>query len=503
MRRLHPATVVVSLVPKLREVIQAAAPLIVGSVVSGHHGGGDWIALGIGSFTGLFAIGTYWTTRFEIEPEHVAHKTGWIFRKDRRIPLQQIQNVNLRQNVLERIFRVATVDVETAMGKGRDLKLSVLSLADAEKFREELLGAAHLTNPGSLKVDEPLVRLNRHDLLLGALTENHLFQTFAVLFTCGGYAFALVGKILERFTPTLGAFSAAGVILLLLIGGWIWGTVSYILRYGGFVVRREENVFRISHGLLNRVQLAIRPSRIEFASITVTIPQRLMHRATLKVGTASSFGEAGVLAPVALFVERKVTTNGVADIIPGLDIPSLLWQPFDPMFYRSHVVRSMFWLAATGAAGFAMATVGQASALTLAVVWGMYAGLVLLRLAALFLARPENGFAVTEEAVVVRQGYFHQSISAIPIERVENIAVNQPLWWKRFRASRLMVQAMKHRLHVGAVPDSSVEELMVRWRGAIEAREIREELKELELTMAAPDQLSEQSLPDAPVENVT
>ncbi|WP_227625005.1 PH domain-containing protein [Fimbriimonas ginsengisoli] len=466
--------------PRLKEAVQAALPLIIGSVASGHGGGGDWIAAAIGGFTGLFAIGTYWTSRFDLDDNHIIHKTGWIFRKDRRIPLVQVQNVSLRQNVLERVFKVATVDVETAAGHGHDLKLSVLSLVDAERFREEILGAAHLSLPDKEKVEEPLVRLNRHDLIYGGLTENHLLQMVVGMFTVGGSLLAVGIKMVAKLPPLAAAFAAVGYVVVLFLGGWLWGAGSYILKYGGFVVHREEKVFRISHGLLNKVQMAIRPSRIEYLRLTTTIPQRLMRRTSLHVGTASSFGEAGVLAPIALFVERHVAYASASDIIPGLDIAKLHWRPFDPVFYRARVFRASIFIAALVALGvwIGVAT-GGAVAAVVSVMLGFLGLISLTNLGALFLARPENSFAITEDAIVVRQGYFHQNLSAIPLERMENMALSQPWWWRRRRSVTLSVQGMKHRLHVGALQESAVEELMARWRDKIDARERREALAEV------------------------
>jgi len=472
VRKLHPATIIVALLPSLKEALRTTFPLLVGSFVSGHSGNGDWIAAAIGGFTGIFAIGTYWTTRFDIEPDHIVRKTGWIFRKDRRIPLAQIQNVSIRQNVLERIFKVATVDVETAMGHGRDLKLSVLGLADAERFREELLGAAHLSSGDAPKLDEPLVTLNRHDLLLGAFTENHFPQMIVGMFTIGGPLIGFVVNYASKLPPTMAALLFGAGVIVLALGCWLWGAASYYLKFGGFVVRRSENVFRITYGLLNKVQTAIRPSRIEYVQLTTTLPQRFMMRASLHVGTASTFGEAGVLAPVALFVERFRTYAGAADVIPGLDIAKLEWSPFHPLFYRAAVGRGIVstlifaalaaWFSSKGGAG------------TGVIMWSFWAFTVLCvvaRLTSLFLARAENGFAITEDALVVRQGYYHQSISAMPIERVENIAIRQPWWWIKRSAVNLTVQGMKHRVHVGALLEADVANLERLWHEKIERRE--------------------------------
>jgi len=448
-------------------------PLAIGAFLSGRgHESNywEWIAPGIGVLTGFFTIAGYWTTRFDIEPEHVVYKSGWIFRRDRRIPLEQIQNVNLRQNLLERLFKVATVDVETAMGKGRDLKLSVLSLADAERFREELLEASHLEGAKRILDEKPFVQMTKHDLMLGALTENHLMQTLTVIGPLGGSAVYLQ-KFASKFSPTAQVGALLGGVLLVVVGCWLYGALMYYLKYGGFTVWRTPNVFRIKFGLLNREQLAIRPSRIEYVHLTSTIPQRLMDRASVFLGTAATFGEAGVLAPVALFVDRRIAGHAAADVIKGLEIPALQWRPFHPVFYWRTIARVLVWDAVLTALLIWLLTLPDAPSLVLSII---YAGSLIpgvLRICGLLLARPENGYAITDDVVVVRQGYFHQSISAIPIPRIENIAMGQPWWWKRRRAINLHVQAMKQRIHIPAVPEAAVEELLTRWTNQIDRPE--------------------------------
>ena len=477
MNRLHPATIIVSILPRLKEAIQASLPVIIGSVVAGKGGNHDWFAIFIGAMTGLLAIGTYVTTRFSIEPDHVVHKSGWIFRNDRRIPLNQIQNVNIRQNLLERIFKVATVDVETALGKGRDLKLSVLGLEHAERFREELLGAAHLDLGNRPEEEVPIVSLNRHDLFLGAVTENHIAQVLVGMFTIIIPGVGWIISLAVKQPPEIAALMFGAGIILFVVGSWLWGVVSYYLKFGGFKVYRNEQLYRISYGILNRAQLAIRPGRIEYMNLTTTLPQRWMHRSNLHIGTAGSFGEAGVLAPVALFVDRNRSFESVSGTFPGLDLKHIAWKPLHPIFYRARLYRGC--LAITSVTAFAYGIASRTDGLTPSFIWVLYGFFLLIsatRLVTLFLSRPENGYAITDQALVVRNGYFHQHISAMPISRMENMAVTQPWWWARFDCSRFHVQGMKHRVFVPGMQSSDINELIHRWEAIQEPTSTEKEM---------------------------
>jgi putative membrane protein len=489
MRRLHPATILVCLFPRLREVLQAAVPIIIGSFASGRGDQFDLILTGIGLFGGVFAISTYWTTRFEIEPDHVVWHSGLIFRRDRRIPLEHVHNVNLHQNVLERMLKVASVEVETAAGTGPELKLRVLALPEAERFREELLGAARLERSeagelgaaGERKIEEPLVRLTNRELLLGATSENHWLNLFLMAAPGGSLISVLLhkGAFNEAFSamPRWAMFViSAGAFAAFLLAGWVWGAIGYILKYGGFIVRRDGASYRISYGLLAKVQMAIRPSRIEYVCLTTTLPQRWIARTALFAGTAGSFGEAGTLAPMGLMLPRHVAFESVSDVVPGVEVAKLPWRAFHPVFYRATVVRSLvMFLIWAGIATFGWTAAQAPLGAMIGVGMGLVALFPLVRLAMIFLSRAETSFAITDDVVAVRRGYYHQKIEVVPIDRLEFISTSQPLWWKGRQATSLCVQGMKHVIRIEGLPESAVEELRGIWGRRILARATKPE----------------------------
>ena len=80
----------------------------------------------------------YITLRYRIAGADLVINSGLIFRRVRTIPIRKIQNLDLIQNPLHRLFRVAEVRVETASGAEADAILRVLSLRDVDLLRAEL-----------------------------------------------------------------------------------------------------------------------------------------------------------------------------------------------------------------------------------------------------------------------------------------------------------------------------------------------------------------------------
>ena len=447
---------IVAFLPKLAEAIRSLLPFFVISFLGGGHGDRtELFASLIGILGGFGAIGAYATTRFEVADGQVVYRTGWIFRRDRRIPLVQIQNVNLRQGLLERLLKVVTLEVETAGGKGAELHLSVLKEADAEQLRQELM--VESSHPAEQHHDHDVYRISRHDLILGAVTEHH---AIAFLFS----ALPIIG--LNRFVGFAGFWLtlpfllrwAVGflAVVLALVAGWLFGACQYIVRYGNFTVRREPGVTRVSYGLLTKVQMVIRPVRIEYALLTSTPWQRLVGRETMSVGTAGSFGEQGTVAKLALMIRREETSEALAKVIPGLSLDRLNWQPFPRGYLLYTLLRGLYSIAVSSIFLIIFFLAGRPPALwVFLIIPALVAGSVADR----FLGARRAAYVIDENFVAVRGGYFRQRVELMPTAKVEVAMLRQPPWWRRWRLVSLGVKGMVHGLSIAMVPAAATEVL--------------------------------------------
>jgi len=458
----------VAFLPKLAEAFRQILPVLFISFIGGHGNRSELIVSAIGVLGGFGAIGAYVTTRFEVTESQIIYRTGWIFRKDRRIPLAQVQNVNLRQGLLERLLKVVTIELETAGGKGAELKLSVLSEAEAERLRVELMAEA--THSQEAEIDEDVYRISRHDLLLGAVTEHH---TIAFLIS----ALPLIGfQRIFRMSQVWVSLPLAGQWVLgifataaALVAGWLFGAWQYVMRYGGFTVRREPGVTRVAYGLLTKVQVAIRPVRIEYALISSTPWQRLVRRETLSVGTAGTFGEQGTVAKLALMIPREETPAAVEKVIPGLDLRGLDWQSFPRFYVLFVIVRGLISLAIGSIflVPFILLPEMPVRWFFLLIPVSILSA-VIDRLA----GAKRAGYAVNEGFVAVRQGYFRQRVEIMPMAKVEVVMLHQPPWWRSQGLVAAGVKGMVHAVSLPMVPAEVFDSLKTTVRDLAAERKV-------------------------------
>lgn len=96
------------------------------------------------AFTMSFAIVRFVTVRYQVRGNEFILDEGLIFRRHRTIPIQRIQNIDMVQTILHRLFRVAEVRVETASGKEPEAKLRVLSLQRIDELRSRVFEGSRL-----------------------------------------------------------------------------------------------------------------------------------------------------------------------------------------------------------------------------------------------------------------------------------------------------------------------------------------------------------------------
>ena len=139
-QRVRPISLVFVIVAKLRQWI---IPLVVG-LYSAQQGNFILIGVGFVVFALVFAVALvrYFTLQFRLAGGELQVREGLFFRSNRTVPVNRIQNIDLVQNVLHRVFRVAEVRIETASGKEPEAILQVLSLEDVEQLRASVFDQA-------------------------------------------------------------------------------------------------------------------------------------------------------------------------------------------------------------------------------------------------------------------------------------------------------------------------------------------------------------------------
>ena len=137
--RLHPLTVLL----EVGRVLGRLAWFFVLVVFVGNLGGREsdpaaWVFVLAGSGI-LVALARYLSLSYWVDGGRLVIRSGIVSRQVRTIPLDKIQNVELRQNAIQQLVNVVDFRIETAAGPEAEAHLAVLSRDAAEGLKAELL----------------------------------------------------------------------------------------------------------------------------------------------------------------------------------------------------------------------------------------------------------------------------------------------------------------------------------------------------------------------------
>jgi putative membrane protein len=129
----------------------------------------------------LFAVISWWVTRWRIEDGALRIETGLLRRSSLRFPLTQIQAIDTVRPALARILGLAELRLRMGGSTGNSGRLAYLSLAHAETVRGQLLALAHGIHVNTPAPPEQVLLSVRTDRLLVSILLSRLGVVTGIL----------------------------------------------------------------------------------------------------------------------------------------------------------------------------------------------------------------------------------------------------------------------------------------------------------------------------------
>ncbi|WP_337100875.1 PH domain-containing protein [Paenibacillus sp. YIM B09110] len=325
-RKLHPVYVFFALV----NTIQGFIPLLLIALVKGTAWSElDWYwYAGGGALAALLLVLGYLEWRkfgFWLEADRIIIRKGVFFRDEKTIYFTRIHSVNVEQQLVHRLLRVAQVKIETPGGnKKADGILPALSISEANHIRlvlrgqipaadtvpqgEEVVQALSnkpaAQNRSSTQVDleadrdDAAFRLDAVKLLKAAATSMNFGLVAA--FAAGLYSFAddfvqallpdhFFENVVEDSTSLMPGYFLIGVIVLLgIAAAWVLSILLYILKYSGYTARRVGKEISVSYGLLEKKTFLFDPKKVQAVIVKEGLLRQALGHAEVKLQIVSS-----------------------------------------------------------------------------------------------------------------------------------------------------------------------------------------------------------------------
>ncbi|ARA94870.1 hypothetical protein AWN76_018060 [Rhodothermaceae bacterium RA] len=459
--RLHPMTLVQRLLLSLPGLVLLLLPVL------RAPNRDAWLSVAFAVTYAVVALPLivlrYLRFRYRITPRELIIESGVLTRRQRNIPVERIQNVEIEQSLLPRLFGTAKVKIETAGSSGTEGVLEFVGLDEARRIRQILRtyqqhqaaaslppppsGEAHAagkapaageaagaeTDPGA--GTELLALPLRHVLLSGVFRFSLLY--IALIFSGLQYLNVEPEEMVDWMTgPRLDAFvaavgdspylaAAAGILLAALLS-WLTGILVNLNKYHRFRLWLDAGKLHKRHGLLTVSEGTIPLRRVQ-ALILRTNP--LMERFgwfALQLQTMGlDVDQQGY--QVAVPFAQKDDVLRIAGHIYPFSLPEA-FRPVSRITIRRAFVRYTLAL---------LAVVGPLAYFWREALWGLVLLPALLYAAVLHYRY--HGYAVQDGALFVRRGIIRRYLWIVPVHKFQVFYASASLFQRRLGVKSLLV----------------------------------------------------------------
>jgi len=417
---------------------------IVGFAVIASAGGGDTGASGgfnlaqLASFVllGVIAVALWegaYVRRYEytITEDTFDIRSGVLSRREREIPFERIQNVDIAQNVVQRALGIAELRIETAGGGSSEARLQYVSRPEATRLQElisQRKRAGTERDPGA--PDDILFELDDRELAILGVTSAD---------------FRLLGLIvvgLSLVAPPLARQLSPGFSLLLLLGPgvaalalvvlWLVSGLQAVFRYYGFRLLRHDDELRYERGLLQQYTGTIPLSKVQTLMIRENVLARAMGYANLAIETAGYAPGQSADVQSAVPIAKHERVLNLARTIEDVDELTFTRPP--KRARTRYLVRYTLVVAVlTAIPGIVHAVFG------LIPRWYLLAGLFVLVPPAAHFKWANLGYCYDDEYVVTQAGFWTRRTTIVPYYRVQTVSESQTVFQRRRDLGTLVV----------------------------------------------------------------
>jgi putative membrane protein len=445
-RHLHPAAMLIDAIKSVRRSLSAFVIPGIAFLMSRGFDAGTIALVLLGALV-VAVLAAFWgflswrATIYEVAGGVFRLRWGVVQKNERAIPLDHIQSVDTVQGIIQRLFNVVELRIETAGGGASepDASLAALDRAVAEALRREIAGSRR--EPVETETSGPAVvrKLETRDLLLAGATSGQIGVALSLIAVASQLfdnflSQNLAQRLLETFAPR-SVTTALLYVFILGLFAWLLAIGGTVLAYTGFTLSRDGDFLYIRRGLLERREATIPLARIQAVRIMEGLLRQPFGLASLRVESAGYGQDAGVSTTLFPLLPRKEVHGLLLEAAPEFAVaPPLNALPRRAL--RRYVFRSTLpFLVLIFAAALLSTLVFDLAA------W-VFAALLLLLPAALFgwLRYRDAGWALEEDRLVVRSRFLGRTTAIAPRRRLQSRATLRSPFQRRVRLATFEAQ---------------------------------------------------------------
>lgn|GEM_PF-2551509 len=260
---------------------------------------------------------TWWKNIFIMKENSIYHQEGVLNIKKTDISFERINTVDISQDILQRIFRVTTVKIDTGYAREKSELKIMLNKERALEIKNKLLNnittesLEFLEKKEYFKEDDNYT-IGKKDLFIYSIISDSALKGLALLFVAYNFFNQYLKKVINIDTSSYTkSFESGneyykiyfvGIIFLVVLFISICLSLGYnVLKYYDFKMLAEETKIDLSYGALSTKNYSFTRKKIKGIYIKQTLLMQCFGFFTLEVesiGYGNEKGEKSILYPI-------------------------------------------------------------------------------------------------------------------------------------------------------------------------------------------------------------
>lgn len=448
--RLHKISPLFILFDNIKKLILPILVALLGSR------GNSWelYALGFALIISLFAIAQYRFYRYWLEGDRIRVKEGIFFRNVRQVPYKKIQNLNMVQSPLHRLFGVVKVQLESASGGKPEAVISVIDMQAVNLLKQKINGEEEQQEKEqSEEGKDSILSLPFGEIVRYGMITNRGIVAVAIFF---GFVMQFMDNQVERlfksyisqFTQWVdGLVSSVQMengwlyftvltlvgIIAAILALWLLSIAMALLKFHGFVLIKAKDKLQATLGLLTRLQATIPMTRIQSLTIHESLLHRWFKRIGITIETAGGVNneQQGVsMKQVIPVAPNTMRDELLKEIQADVDWGAIEWKGLNPKGWR-RVLKVMLIIGLVVGLPTLLYSIYAYPVWLL--IWGLYS--VYYSKAYIRTA----GYSLNDEVIGFKDGVIFSKCTFVRLPKTQTIAVKESPFDRRHRMASLEV----------------------------------------------------------------
>lgn len=384
-----------------------------------------------------------WSKTFiSIEKNTIIVQRNTINSKINTYGIKNIANINLEQNIFERIIGTYKIKIDTdslSTADTTDIEI-VLSRKDAYEFKYNIEKLMKLEAIECIEKQRNKLNYNEdsenrqynylHDEeidydIVFSINDilKHCFYNFSIF----GFIFGLGVFIFTLFIATK-ADESGEIISLLLIITSLWSIIKFfigdLIKYYKFSIKRLEDKLYISYGLLKKRKFTIPINRINAINIKQPIFCRIFQRYQVDISTIGVGDDESEGSQILLCSTKENFLKYINTLLPEFRVgEELILARQDKNYYKIKIAETIIVTMLTSLIMYIIYKLNFGIDTSLLVGINIVVFLLLILIA--YMSYITYGFYMGKENVAISQGIFSKNISIIKYKKVQYINIKK------------------------------------------------------------------------------